>query len=298
MLKDQIGAQRLSAISAAWADDWVADMKAAPRPLAPGTTPEAKQAALQTLMAPPAPPKPSEQMGLNPSAGPLSAAAVTAVDSDATPSMQAAAQATAQQEQDTQEQQQSESKLKSSGWAMNEFPFGDYPMVASFDDKEQPLFMFQSGNEFDVLDANEKVVARGNSFEEAAGKAKLYTSGLKKATERAASPAPAPVAATPIATPAAQPSTTGVLDGTQAPQAQQTETQRQEAPAAGVNPGETPALPRPKPEITPPKAGNNPAQTAQDVPLTNEGKTDAEPDKPFTMDELGAMFDEAEPESM
>ena len=37
MLKDQLGAQRLSAVSAAWADDWVADMKTAARPLAPGT---------------------------------------------------------------------------------------------------------------------------------------------------------------------------------------------------------------------------------------------------------------------
>ncbi|MFM1979864.1 MAG: hypothetical protein RLZ68_1129, partial [Pseudomonadota bacterium] len=179
--------------------------------------------------------KPSEQMGLNPSAGPLSAAAVTAVDGDATPSMQAAAQATAQQEQATQSQQQADNKVKSSGWSMNEFPVGDYPMVATFDDKEQPLFMFQSGNEFDVLDANEKVVARGNSFEEAAGKAKLYKTGLTKAT----APALEQVAASnqPATPPAAPITTQGATNGTQADQAQQAETQRQEAPAAtGLKP--------------------------------------------------------------
>lgn len=37
LLKSGVGHHRLSAVTAAWSDNWVATMKAAPRPLAPGT---------------------------------------------------------------------------------------------------------------------------------------------------------------------------------------------------------------------------------------------------------------------
>jgi hypothetical protein len=136
--------------------------------------------------APLEPIKPSEQMGLNPAAGPLSAAAVTAVDGDATPSMQAAAQAAAQQEQATQAQQQSDSKLKSSGWTMNEFPVGDEPMVASLESKDAPLFMTQTTAEdgtptFNVRDTDWNVIASGSTFEEAAGRAKVQQASGGKA---------------------------------------------------------------------------------------------------------------------
>jgi N12 class adenine-specific DNA methylase len=138
------------------------------------------------VSAQPAPPKPSEQMGLNPAAGPLSAAAVTAVDGDATPSMQAAAQAAAQQDQATQAQQQSDSKLKSSGWTMNEFPVGDEPMVASLESKDAPLFMTQTTAEdgtptFNVRDTDWNVIATGSTFEEAAGRAKVQQASGGKA---------------------------------------------------------------------------------------------------------------------
>lgn len=37
LLSEKVGAHRLSAVSASWADNWVADMKTGDRPLAPGT---------------------------------------------------------------------------------------------------------------------------------------------------------------------------------------------------------------------------------------------------------------------
>lgn len=37
LLREKVGAHRLSAVSASWADNWVADMKTGERPLAPGT---------------------------------------------------------------------------------------------------------------------------------------------------------------------------------------------------------------------------------------------------------------------
>jgi hypothetical protein len=220
------------------------------------------------VSAQPAPPKPSEQMGLNPAAGPLSAAAVTAVDGDATPSMQAAAQATAQQEQATQAQQQSDSKLKSSGWTMNEFPVGDEPMVASLESKDAPLFMTQATAEdgtptFNVRDTDWNVVATGNTFEEAAGRAKVQQASGGKAQ--------------------VTPQTTGATDGVKAQETIPQEQGRQAEQDGDWSMGA-------KPIATPPSSGfqDSTAKRAQGlkairernglnkpVALIDEGKTDS-----------------------
>ena len=221
----------------------------------------------QTLIAQPAPPepiKPSDELGLNPAAGPLSAAAVTAVDGDATPSMQAASQATTQQEQATQAQQQADDKRKSSGWTMNEFPVGDEPMVASFESKDKALFMTQATADdgtptFNVRDAEWNVIATGTSFEEAAGRAKVQQASGGKAVQP----------------------TTGATDGATPTQAQQTGQKGQAESETDWSMGA-------KPVATPPGAGfqDSTAKRAQGlkairernglnkpVSLTDEGKT-------------------------
>jgi hypothetical protein len=220
------------------------------------------------VSAQPAPPKPSEQMGLNPAAGPLSAAAVTAVDGDATPSMQAAAQAAAQQEQATQAQQQSDSKLKSSGWTMNEFPVGDEPMVASLESKDAPLFMTQATAEdgtptFNVRDTDWNVIASGSTFEEAAGRAKVQQASGGKAQ--------------------VTPQTTGATDGVKAQETIPQEQGRQAEQDGDWSMGA-------KPIATPPSSGfqDSTAKRAQGlkairernglnkpVALIDEGKTDS-----------------------